>query len=116
MVATCVIYNDRILVKLVLGIHVFLGFMWGGRLAYKCKEQCAAKELVRAATRECRILTKTVKQKPHKKKVRATQREPLRYKEDNQERAVHGEEKYKGESKVLLSLREIISVCESKEE
>jgi len=31
-------YMIRILVKLVLGIHVFLGFMWGGRLAYKSKD------------------------------------------------------------------------------
>ena len=34
-VAMCM---TRILVKLVLGIHVFLGFMWGGRLAYKSKD------------------------------------------------------------------------------
>ena len=31
-------YMTRILVKLVLGIHVFLVFMWGGRLAYKSKD------------------------------------------------------------------------------
>ena len=31
-------YMIRILVKLVLGIHVFLGFMWGGKLAYKSKD------------------------------------------------------------------------------
>ena len=31
-------YMTRILVKLVLGIHVFLGFIWGGRLAYKSKD------------------------------------------------------------------------------
>ena len=93
----------RIQVKLVLGIHVFLGFM------------CAAKELMRAAIRECRILKKTVKQKPHKKKERAAQRKLLRDKEDSQERAMHGEEKYKGEIKVLSPLIEIISVCEGKE-
>ena len=36
---TCI---TRILVKVVLGIHVLLGFMWGGRLAYKGKDWCAA--------------------------------------------------------------------------
>ena len=50
------------------------------------------------------------KRKPHKKKrERAAKREPLREKEDNQERDVHGEEKKK--SKVLPPLKKIISMC-----
>ena len=53
------------------------------------------------------------KRKPHKKEKeeRAAKMEPLREKEDNQKRAVREEENKKGESKVLLSLKEIISVC-----
>ena len=53
------------------------------------------------------------KRKPHKKEKeeRAAKMEPLREKEDSQERAVREEENKKGESKVLLSLKEIISVC-----
>ena len=53
------------------------------------------------------------KRKPHKKEKeeRAAKMKPLREKEDSQERAVREEENKKGESKVLLSLKEIISVC-----
>ena len=89
--------------------------MWGNKLAYKSKDQCVTEELVREATRECCILKKIVKQKLQKKKQRASQRELLRDKEDSQERAMRGDEKYKGEIKVLLPLIEIISECESEE-
>ena len=53
------------------------------------------------------------KRKPHKKEKEesAAKMEPLREKEDSQERAMREEENKKGESKVLLSLKEIISVC-----
>ena len=53
------------------------------------------------------------KRKLHKKEKeeRAAKMEPLREKEDSQERAMREEENKKGESKVLLSLKEIISVC-----
>ena len=48
-VTTCM---TRILLKLVLGIHVFLGFMCGGKIVYiKARISAPHKIGVRAATR-----------------------------------------------------------------
>ena len=61
------------------------------------------------------MLKKTEKKVSHTKRIEeAAKRELLRERRQPRERAVHGEEKKGGESKVLPSLREIISMCESK--
>ena len=76
-------------------------------------EKCKRKERVRYyrlrkdTKRVC--ARAKIEEAAQEKRERAAKREPLREKEDNQEKAVCGEEKKK--SKVLPPFKEIISMC-----